>query len=137
MKNTPSRRTLKTKYLKNEQQNIKICSTVDDDIILPLVQVCFQIQFVFCHLVSFRFNLYFAIGLLSDSICNLPLVCLQIQFAFHELPANVHQSLRDSLMEHASKVTPDTAPVIITQVLQPPKPLLYRLYLDCDITFYI
>ncbi|KAL4233679.1 Transportin-3 [Mactra antiquata] len=40
----------------------------------------------------------------------------KIQYAFHELPANVHQSLRDSLLEHAGKVTVETAPVIVTQL---------------------
>lgn len=40
----------------------------------------------------------------------------KIQYAFHELPANVHESLRDSLLEHAGKVTADTAPAIVTQL---------------------
>ncbi|XP_060585985.1 transportin-3-like, partial [Ruditapes philippinarum] len=40
----------------------------------------------------------------------------KIQYAFHELPANVHQSLRDSLMEHAGKVTGETNHVIVTQL---------------------
>ncbi|KAH3738663.1 transportin-3-like [Dreissena polymorpha] len=40
----------------------------------------------------------------------------KIQYAFHELPENVHQSLRDSLLEHAGKVTSDTAHVIVTQL---------------------
>ncbi|ESO89343.1 hypothetical protein LOTGIDRAFT_177445 [Lottia gigantea] len=40
----------------------------------------------------------------------------KIQYAFHELPVNSHQSLRESLMEHASKITPETPPVIVTQL---------------------
>ncbi|WAR09032.1 TNPO3-like protein [Mya arenaria] len=40
----------------------------------------------------------------------------KIQYAFHELPTNVHESLRDSLLEHAGKVTADTAHVIVTQL---------------------
>ncbi|XP_050391682.1 transportin-3 [Patella vulgata] len=40
----------------------------------------------------------------------------KIQYAFHELPVNSHPSLRDSLIEHASKITPETPPVIVTQL---------------------
>uniref|UniRef100_A0A2C9JGA5 Importin N-terminal domain-containing protein n=1 Tax=Biomphalaria glabrata TaxID=6526 RepID=A0A2C9JGA5_BIOGL len=40
----------------------------------------------------------------------------KIQYAFHELPADSHQSLRDSLLEHASKIAPGTPPVIVTQL---------------------
>ncbi|XP_064600886.1 LOW QUALITY PROTEIN: transportin-3-like [Liolophura sinensis] len=40
----------------------------------------------------------------------------KIQYAFHELPAASHQSLRDSLLDHASKVTVDTPPSIVTQL---------------------
>ncbi|KAK3585736.1 hypothetical protein CHS0354_020305 [Potamilus streckersoni] len=40
----------------------------------------------------------------------------KIQYAFHELPPAVHQSLRDSLIEHAGKITTSTAPVIVTQL---------------------
>ncbi|XP_041351282.1 transportin-3-like [Gigantopelta aegis] len=40
----------------------------------------------------------------------------KIQYAFHELPQTSHQSLRDSLLEHAGKINPDTPPVIITQL---------------------
>ncbi|RUS92156.1 hypothetical protein EGW08_000009 [Elysia chlorotica] len=40
----------------------------------------------------------------------------KIQYAFHELPQDSHQSLRDSLIEHASKIAPGTPPVIVTQL---------------------
>ncbi|XP_064490151.1 transportin-3-like [Ornithodoros turicata] len=40
----------------------------------------------------------------------------KIQYYFHELPVESHTSLRDSLMEHLSKVNEDTAPVIVTQL---------------------
>ncbi|XP_046572522.1 transportin-3-like [Haliotis rubra] len=40
----------------------------------------------------------------------------KIQYAFHELPQASHQSLRDSLLEHAGKITPDTPAVIVTQL---------------------
>ncbi|KAJ8315715.1 hypothetical protein KUTeg_007865 [Tegillarca granosa] len=40
----------------------------------------------------------------------------KIQYAFHELPANSHQSLRDSLLEHAGKINVDTPSVIVTQL---------------------
>ncbi|XP_025097718.1 transportin-3-like isoform X1 [Pomacea canaliculata] len=40
----------------------------------------------------------------------------KIQYAFYELPQNSHQSLRDSLVEHASKISSETPPVIITQL---------------------
>ncbi|XP_012941104.1 transportin-3 [Aplysia californica] len=40
----------------------------------------------------------------------------KIQYAFNELPADSHQSLRDSLLEHASKIAPGTPPVIVTQL---------------------
>uniref|UniRef100_A0A1B6DC68 Transportin-3 n=1 Tax=Clastoptera arizonana TaxID=38151 RepID=A0A1B6DC68_9HEMI len=40
----------------------------------------------------------------------------KIQLAFHELPTDAHTSLRDSLMEHISKVNEATSSVIITQL---------------------
>ncbi|KAL5010143.1 hypothetical protein ScPMuIL_012448 [Solemya velum] len=40
----------------------------------------------------------------------------KIQYAFHELPATSHQSLRDSLLDHASKISSITPPVIVTQL---------------------
>lgn len=40
----------------------------------------------------------------------------KIQCFFHELPASSHSSLRDSLLNHASKITPETPPVIVTQL---------------------
>lgn len=40
----------------------------------------------------------------------------KIRYAFHELPLDSHASLRDSLLIHLSKVTEDTATVIITQL---------------------
>lgn len=40
----------------------------------------------------------------------------KIQYAFHELPQTSHQSLRDSLLEHASKITAESPPVIVTQL---------------------
>ncbi|CAG5115054.1 unnamed protein product [Candidula unifasciata] len=40
----------------------------------------------------------------------------KIQYAFHELPPESHQSLRDSLLGHASKIAPGTPPVIVTQL---------------------
>ncbi|KAK7492007.1 hypothetical protein BaRGS_00016671 [Batillaria attramentaria] len=40
----------------------------------------------------------------------------KIQYAFHELPQNSHQSLRDSLLDHAAKISADTPPVIVTQL---------------------
>ncbi|XP_064628883.1 transportin-3-like [Lineus longissimus] len=40
----------------------------------------------------------------------------KIQLAFHELPPNSHQSLRDSLLTHIGKVTPETQAVIVTQL---------------------
>ncbi|XP_029646320.1 transportin-3 [Octopus sinensis] len=40
----------------------------------------------------------------------------KIQCFFHELPASSHSCLRDSLLNHASKINPETAPVIVTQL---------------------
>lgn len=40
----------------------------------------------------------------------------KIQYAFHELPPESHTSLRDSLLEHISHVTQETASVIVTQL---------------------
>ncbi|GFW55800.1 transportin-3 [Trichonephila clavipes] len=40
----------------------------------------------------------------------------KIQFSFHELPAESHSSLRDSLLNHISHVTNDTSSVILTQL---------------------
>ncbi|XP_055932658.1 transportin-3-like [Argiope bruennichi] len=40
----------------------------------------------------------------------------KIQFSFHELPAESHSSLRDSLLNHISHVTNETSPVILTQL---------------------
>lgn len=40
----------------------------------------------------------------------------KIQMSFHELPAESHNSLRDSLMEHISQVNDATNTVIVTQV---------------------
>ncbi|KAK3097484.1 hypothetical protein FSP39_010037 [Pinctada imbricata] len=40
----------------------------------------------------------------------------KIQYAFHELPAASHNSLRDSLLEHVSKLNADTQPIILTQL---------------------
>lgn len=40
----------------------------------------------------------------------------KIQYAFHELPQTSHQSLRDSLLDHASKISAETPPVIVTQL---------------------
>ena len=40
----------------------------------------------------------------------------KIQYAFHELPVESHSQLRDSLMNHAKKVTDVTPPVIATQL---------------------
>ncbi|KAI0229583.1 Transportin-3 [Lamellibrachia satsuma] len=40
----------------------------------------------------------------------------KIQYAFHELPATSHQSLRDSLLNHATKISEETPPVIETQL---------------------
>ncbi|KAK7108377.1 transportin-3-like isoform X2 [Littorina saxatilis] len=40
----------------------------------------------------------------------------KIQYAFHELPQTSHQSLRDSLLEHVSKISAETPPVIVTQL---------------------
>lgn len=40
----------------------------------------------------------------------------KIQLSFHELPTEAHTSLRDSLMEHISKINESTSSVIVTQV---------------------
>lgn len=40
----------------------------------------------------------------------------KIQNSFHELPATAHDSLRDSLLEHISHCTPETKPIIVTQL---------------------
>ena len=40
----------------------------------------------------------------------------KIQYSFHELPADSHAQLRDSLLNHALKVTDATPPVIATQL---------------------
>ena len=40
----------------------------------------------------------------------------KIQYAFHELPQDSHQALRDSLLNHAAKITQDSPPVIATQL---------------------
>ena len=40
----------------------------------------------------------------------------KIQYSFHELPTTSHQSLRDSLMAHADKITEETPAVIATQL---------------------
>lgn len=40
----------------------------------------------------------------------------KIQYAFHELPPDSYLSLRDSLLNHLSKVTEETASVIVTQL---------------------
>lgn len=40
----------------------------------------------------------------------------KIQLSFHELPAEAHNSLRDSLMEHIGQVNDATNTVIVTQV---------------------
>lgn len=36
--------------------------------------------------------------------------------SFHELPQTAHQSLRDSLIQHINHITPDTNPIIVTQL---------------------
>lgn len=41
----------------------------------------------------------------------------KIQLSFHELPPESHKSLRDSLMEHISRIVENTNSVIVTQVL--------------------
>lgn len=40
----------------------------------------------------------------------------KIQLSFHELPTEAHSSLRDSLMEHISKINDSTSSVIVTQL---------------------
>lgn len=40
----------------------------------------------------------------------------KIQLSFHELPTEAHSSLRDSLMEHISKINESTSSVIVTQL---------------------
>ncbi|XP_013777598.1 transportin-3-like [Limulus polyphemus] len=40
----------------------------------------------------------------------------KIQYSFHELPVESYSSLRDSLLEHLSHVTEETAHVIVTQL---------------------
>lgn len=41
----------------------------------------------------------------------------KIQLAFHELPPEAHNSLRDSLLEHISKINETTSNIIVTQVI--------------------
>lgn len=41
----------------------------------------------------------------------------KIQLSFHELPAEAHNSLRDSLMDHISQINEHTSNVIVTQVI--------------------
>lgn len=40
----------------------------------------------------------------------------KIQLSFHELPADAHSSLRDSLMEHLSQINENTNTAIVTQL---------------------
>ena len=40
----------------------------------------------------------------------------KIQLSFHELPADAHPSLRDSLMDHLSQINENTNTAIVTQV---------------------
>lgn len=40
----------------------------------------------------------------------------KIQFAFHELPLESHQSLRDSLLKHCTKINLETKNTIVTQL---------------------
>ncbi|XP_071056779.1 transportin-3 isoform X2 [Onthophagus taurus] len=40
----------------------------------------------------------------------------KIHQSFHELPFEVHSSLRDSLLDHISKITETTNPIIVTQL---------------------
>ncbi|XP_063700917.1 transportin-3 [Culicoides brevitarsis] len=40
----------------------------------------------------------------------------KIQNSFHELPPTAHESLRDSLLEHISHITPETNQIIVTQL---------------------
>lgn len=40
----------------------------------------------------------------------------KIQFAFHELPPESHQSLRDSLLKHCTKINDETKNTIVTQL---------------------
>lgn len=40
----------------------------------------------------------------------------KIHQSFHELPADVHESLRNSLLEHLSQVNEGTSSVIVTQL---------------------
>lgn len=44
----------------------------------------------------------------------------KVQMYFHELPAESHGSLRDSIMEHINQVTEQTNVVIVTQVRYEP-----------------
>lgn len=41
---------------------------------------------------------------------------LKIQTSFHELPESAHDSLRDSLLEHINHISPETNPIIVTQL---------------------
>lgn len=40
----------------------------------------------------------------------------KIQYDFHELPAEAHTSLRDSLIGHISQIDEHTSPAIVCQV---------------------
>lgn len=40
----------------------------------------------------------------------------KIQSSFHELPADAHESLRDSLITHIAQITDETEPTIVTQL---------------------
>ncbi|XP_035663112.1 transportin-3-like isoform X3 [Branchiostoma floridae] len=40
----------------------------------------------------------------------------KIQYAFHELPQSAHQSLKESLLNHAQNLVSNASPVIITQL---------------------
>ena len=40
----------------------------------------------------------------------------KIEMSFHELPAEAHEGLRGSLMEHMTSVDENTNPIIVTQL---------------------
>ena len=40
----------------------------------------------------------------------------KIEMSFHELPAEAHEALKGSLMEHMSSVDENTNPIIVTQL---------------------
>lgn len=40
----------------------------------------------------------------------------KIHQSFHELPAEAHESLRNSLLDHIGKINEDTNTVIVTQI---------------------